>query len=109
MALLISNIEEFLADASSTTAVWIDLLSVNQHDETKEHCADIAAFGDVIDACSHGTLVVMVGLQPCVNGNPCAFFYFFGSSLAMVGNRSTVYLARGLSIHKHSQMPACLI
>lgn len=61
VALLIHSVEEFLADASSTTAVWIDMLSVNQHDETKEHRADIAAFGDVINACSHGTLVVMVG------------------------------------------------
>ncbi|KAG2491744.1 hypothetical protein HYH03_009907 [Edaphochlamys debaryana] len=60
VALLLDSIlERFLANASTSVAVWVDILSVNQHDDTEEHSADIAAFDFVVRACSGGTIVVM--------------------------------------------------
>ncbi|KAG2433318.1 hypothetical protein HXX76_008384 [Chlamydomonas incerta] len=59
LALLLDSVERFLAAASDTTCVWIDILSVNQHSDTLAQKNDVAAFSDVVQVCSGGTLVVM--------------------------------------------------
>ncbi|KXZ53003.1 hypothetical protein GPECTOR_8g372 [Gonium pectorale] len=50
---------EFLASADEGTRIWLDVLAVCQHEDNPAHKHDIAAFADVVAACSGGTLVVM--------------------------------------------------
>ncbi|KAG2490965.1 hypothetical protein HYH03_010641 [Edaphochlamys debaryana] len=57
--LLFNKVFDFLASADDSTRVWLDVLAVCQHEEAPAHRHDIAAFADVVAACSGGTLVVM--------------------------------------------------
>ncbi|EFJ51825.1 hypothetical protein VOLCADRAFT_87388 [Volvox carteri f. nagariensis] len=57
--LLFRKVFDFLASADDSTRVWLDVLAVCQHESNPAHKADIAAFADVVAACSGGTLVVM--------------------------------------------------
>lgn len=57
--LLFRQVFDFLASADDSTRVWLDVLAVCQHESKPAHRADIAAFPDVVKACSGGTLVVM--------------------------------------------------
>ncbi|GIL88536.1 hypothetical protein Vretifemale_16496, partial [Volvox reticuliferus] len=57
--LLFRKVFDFLASADDGTRVWLDVLAVCQHDSNPVHRTDIAAFADVVKACSGGTLVVM--------------------------------------------------
>ncbi|KAG2489801.1 hypothetical protein HYH03_011750 [Edaphochlamys debaryana] len=60
ISLLLSFVlDVFLAEASRDTAVWLDILAVNQHEETIAHKHDVAGFDAVVKACSGGTIVVM--------------------------------------------------
>ncbi|KAG2444913.1 hypothetical protein HXX76_001649 [Chlamydomonas incerta] len=52
-------LDRFLAAADGSVAVWLDILSVNQHESTSAHKRDIAAFDQVVRACTGGTIVVM--------------------------------------------------
>eukprot|EP00198_Chlamydomonas_reinhardtii_P000796 XP_001690131.1 flagellar associated protein [Chlamydomonas reinhardtii] len=52
-------LDRFLAAADGGVAVWLDILSVNQHESTSAHRRDIAAFDQVVRACTGGTIVVM--------------------------------------------------
>ncbi|KAG2448525.1 hypothetical protein HYH02_006416 [Chlamydomonas schloesseri] len=52
-------LDRFLAAADGSVAVWLDILSVNQHESTSAHKRDIAAFDQVVKACTGGTIVVM--------------------------------------------------
>lgn len=45
---------------SPALCLVLDILSVNQHSDTLAQKHDVAAFSDVVQACSGGTLVVMV-------------------------------------------------
>jgi len=56
---LMSTVEEFLANASEDTYVWIDCFAVNQHQDNPENAADVAAFEEVIKQCTAGTIVVI--------------------------------------------------
>ncbi|GIL63108.1 hypothetical protein Vafri_17234 [Volvox africanus] len=57
--LLFRKVFDFLASADDGTRVWLDVLAVCQHESNPAHRTDIAAFADVVAACSGGTLVVM--------------------------------------------------
>ncbi|KAG2427876.1 hypothetical protein HXX76_012196 [Chlamydomonas incerta] len=59
LALLLDYLDSFLAAAADTTAVWIDILAVNQHEKTQQQKHDIGAFSDVVAACGAGTIVVL--------------------------------------------------
>ncbi|KAG2452670.1 hypothetical protein HYH02_002903 [Chlamydomonas schloesseri] len=59
LALLLDYLDSFLAAAADTTAVWIDILAVNQHEKTEQQKHDIGAFSAVVAACSAGTIVVL--------------------------------------------------
>ncbi|KAG2491803.1 hypothetical protein HYH03_009963 [Edaphochlamys debaryana] len=52
-------LERFLADAGDHVTVWLDILAVNQHEETMAHQHDIKAIAEVVRACGAGTIVVM--------------------------------------------------
>jgi hypothetical protein len=58
LELLFTRVFDFLSSADDSTRVWLDVLSVCQHEDRPEHRHDIAAFADVVKACSGGTLVV---------------------------------------------------
>ncbi|GFR51163.1 hypothetical protein Agub_g13520, partial [Astrephomene gubernaculifera] len=57
--LLFRKVFDFLSSADECTRVWLDVLAVCQHEDMPPHRHDIAAFADVVAACSGGTLVVM--------------------------------------------------
>lgn len=50
-----------MQDASDDVTVWLDILSVNQHEDTLAHSFDVHphAFRSTVSACTAGTLVVM--------------------------------------------------
>ena len=52
---------DFLSAASDDTAVWIDVIAVNQHRDLRaaENSADVAAFSQVVEFCKAGTLVIV--------------------------------------------------
>eukprot|EP00798_Chlamydomonas_sp_ICE-L_P021887 gene21887-28925_t len=56
---LLDTVERALENAWEDTCVWIDCLAVNQHANSPENQADVAAFEEVIMACSGGTIVVV--------------------------------------------------
>ncbi|KAG2439063.1 hypothetical protein HYH02_006590 [Chlamydomonas schloesseri] len=58
---LLAYILNYLQDAADTTAVWLDILCVNQHEDTAAHQFDVApiAFSSTVRACAAGTLVVL--------------------------------------------------
>ena len=43
---LLEQVLGYLASAAEGVAVWIDILAVNQHEDTRAHRADIAAFAE---------------------------------------------------------------
>ncbi|PNH06904.1 WD repeat domain-containing protein, partial [Tetrabaena socialis] len=51
---------DYLSNASETVTVWLDILCVNQHEETVTHQRDVHphSFSSVLKACSAGTVVV---------------------------------------------------
>ncbi|KAG2489809.1 hypothetical protein HYH03_011758 [Edaphochlamys debaryana] len=49
----------FLVDASRDTAVWLDILAVNQNEDTVAHRHDVGGFNEVVKVCTGGTIVVM--------------------------------------------------
>ncbi|KXZ47607.1 hypothetical protein GPECTOR_34g766 [Gonium pectorale] len=51
----------YLQDAADSVAVWLDVLCVNQHEDTMAHRHDVSAraFSATVRACSGGTIVVM--------------------------------------------------
>ncbi|PNH11034.1 WD repeat domain-containing protein [Tetrabaena socialis] len=59
ITLLLEHVLDFLLDADESTAVWIDILAVNQHSalETQADCC-MQAFRDVVGV-TVGTIVVM--------------------------------------------------
>lgn len=66
--LLFDRVVDFLGSADDTTRVWIDILAVNQHSgegvDHNQNKEDVAAFDDVLQVCSGGTIVV-VDMQFC--------------------------------------------
>ncbi|KAG2492079.1 hypothetical protein HYH03_009575 [Edaphochlamys debaryana] len=59
LGLLMSYVEDFLAAAADSVAVWIDILAVNQHEQMEQQRHDVGAFAAVVQACSAGTIVVL--------------------------------------------------
>ncbi|KAG2422512.1 hypothetical protein HXX76_015980 [Chlamydomonas incerta] len=86
VSLLIDFIlDDLLVLADEGVAVWIDILAVNQHEETDEHDYDIAAFADVIKVCSGGTIVVM-DVEQCNPSTRGWCIYEWSSTLAAHGD-----------------------
>ncbi|PNH07719.1 hypothetical protein TSOC_005803 [Tetrabaena socialis] len=58
---LFEYVLNYLSNASDTVTVWLDILCVNQHEDTAAHPLDVHphSFSSVVAACSAGTLVVM--------------------------------------------------
>ncbi|PNH02092.1 hypothetical protein TSOC_011964 [Tetrabaena socialis] len=58
---LFDHVMDYLTNASDTVTVWLDILCVNQHEDTIAHQHDVhpSSFSSVVQACSAGTLVVL--------------------------------------------------
>jgi hypothetical protein len=72
MVKLIDTVLDFLRDASDDTCVWIDVLAINQHSDTKPEMnkADVAAFEQTLKICTAGTIVIvdMLTCSPATRG-----------------------------------------
>ncbi|GAX81308.1 hypothetical protein CEUSTIGMA_g8739.t1 [Chlamydomonas eustigma] len=64
---LFDTITSFLSSASDETCIWIDCIAINQHGDTnpEQNQADVAAFEDVLQLCSGGTIVVVDMANGC--------------------------------------------
>ena len=58
---LIDTVLDFLRDAPDDTCVWIDVLAINQHRDTRPEVnkADVAAFEHTLKICIAGTIVIV--------------------------------------------------
>ena len=69
---LIDTVLDFLRDAPEDTCVWIDVLAINQHRDTRPEAnkADVAAFEHTLEICTAGTIVVvyMATCDPATRG-----------------------------------------
>ncbi|KAG2422132.1 hypothetical protein HXX76_016255, partial [Chlamydomonas incerta] len=81
---LLEQVLGYLASAAEGVAVWIDILAVNQHEDTRAHRADIAAFAEVVRACSGGTLVVL-DRERCSPATRAWCIYEWAHTLALHG------------------------
>ncbi|PNH00576.1 hypothetical protein TSOC_013598, partial [Tetrabaena socialis] len=83
-ARLFKFVFEHLANASDSTAVWLDILCVNQHEETLAHRHDVNAFSGVVQACSAGTIVILDS-EACSPATRCWCLFEWAHTLAAHG------------------------
>jgi hypothetical protein len=56
---LVHGVLGYLGNASDDTAVWFDIVAVNQHADSPQNKQDVASFEATLKACTAGTIVVV--------------------------------------------------
>jgi len=72
----------YLKNASMETTVWIDIIAINQHEDTcpEENEADVKAFESTIKICTLGTITV-IDLETCNTATRAWCLYEWGRTI----------------------------